>query len=374
MTRAARAVIDLTALKHNLQRAQTVAPGTRQFAIIKADAYGHGMLPVAQALQGADGFGVASLDEALVLRTAGITQPILLLEGCFHTDELAWVREHDLQIAVHHEAQLRALEVAARHVAEEELVGKSSPVTVWLKVDTGMHRLGFAPAEATAVWQRLQDCPLVADPPCLMSHFACADDIHDPTTQHQLHCFETVLPGIEIPRSIANSAGILGWPGSHNDIVRPGILLYGASPFVDETGTAQCLRPVMTLKSELIAVTRCRQGDAVGYGGTWICPEDMPIGVVAIGYGDGYPHHAPTGTPVRVNGRRVPLVGRVSMDMICVDLRTLPDARPGDPVVLWGEGLPAEEVARAAGTIAYELFCSVTARVSRDYVSPSATY
>lgn len=361
MTQAVRAVIDLTALKHNLQRAREAAPVARQFAIIKADAYGHGMLPVAQALEGADGFGVARLDEALALRAAGITRPILLLEGCFHADELAPVREHGLQIVVHHEAQLRALEAAARQG------GELSPVTVWLKVDTGMHRLGFAPAEALSVWQRLQDCPLVAARLCLMSHLACADNVHDPVTQRQLRCFAAILPGVEAPRSIANSAGILGWPGSHHDSVRPGILLYGASPFLGETGAGQDLRPVMSLKSELIAVTPCRQGDAVGYGGAWVCPEDMPVGVVAMGYGDGYPRHAPTGTPVQINGRRVPLVGRVSMDMICVDLRTLPDARPGDPVVLWGEGLPAEDVAHAAGTIAYDLFCGVTARVPRDY-------
>jgi len=361
MSRAARVVINFEALRHNLQRARAANPEAKQFPVIKADAYGHGLLPVAQALTGADGFAVASLEEALVLREAGINQPILLLEGFFHTDELSEIRQYQLDIVVHHAAQLQGLEDLAK---QQDI---SRPVNVWLKVDTGMHRLGFAPDEVADVWQRLIACSAVARSPRLMTHLACADDFHSPATRQQIDCFNRVLPNVQTGRSIANSAGILGWMPSHADIDRPGIMLYGISPFLNETGADRRLRPVMTLRSELIAINSCQTGDAIGYGGTWICPGDMSVGVVAMGYGDGYPRHAPAGTPVLVNGVEVPLIGRVSMDMISVDLRELSDVQVGDEVVLWGEGLPAEIVAHAAGTIAYELFCNVTARVPHDY-------
>ncbi|NOX77079.1 MAG: alanine racemase [Gammaproteobacteria bacterium] len=363
MTRAARAVIDLAALRHNLQRAQTAAPHSRQFAIIKANGYGHGLVPVAQALAPLlaqdSGFGVASLEEALLLRNANITQPILLLEGFFQADELAAIRQHRLDIVVHHQD----------HVAQLEQLGASAePITTWLKVDTGMRRLGFLPSEAPAIWQRLQNCAATS-PRCLMTHLACADDLHAASAQQQIETFQALMPKQEMDRSIANSAGILGWLGSHADVVRPGILLFGASPFVDESGEARRLRPVMSLQSEIIAIKPCRQGDTVGYGGDWTCPTDLPLGIVAIGYGDGYPRHAPSGTPVLVNGKRVPLVGRVSMDMLCVDLREQPHTKVGDPVLLWGPDLSAEDVARSAGTIAYELFCGITERVPRHYVN-----
>lgn len=361
MSRAARAVIDLSALRHNLQRVREAAPGRQVFAIIKANGYGHGMVPVAAALSEADGFGVASLEEAMTLRGAGITHPILLLEGFFGGDELAMIRRHQLQIAVHHPAQLDALEA----LEATELL----PLTVWLKVDTGMHRLGFDPEQAPAAWQRLRTFPAVAQPPGLMTHLACADDLADPATPQQLERFAQLLPGEAAQRSIANSSAILCWPAAHGDMVRPGIMLYGASPMLGEPGAKYDLRPVMSLETALIAVKHCRRGDAVGYGGAWVCPEDMPIGVAAIGYGDGYPRHAPSGTPVLVNGGRVPLIGRVSMDMICLDLRSQPEARPGDRVELWGENLPAEEIAEAAGTITYELFCQVTSRVRREYLN-----
>jgi alanine racemase len=368
MTRAARAVIDLDALRHNLQRARTADPGARQFAVIKANGYGHGMVPVAQALSDADGFAVASLEEAITLRDAGISQPILLLEGFFRADELPAIQHHALDIVVHHAAQLEALEGMT-------LAHGASALSVWLKVDTGMHRLGFAIEEVPVVWDRLMACAAVQQPPRLMTHLACADDFQHPTTLAQLARFNDLWTDLskrskspQIESSIANSAGILGWMGSHGDIDRPGIMLYGVSPFMGETGADRRLWPVMTLRSELIAVKHCRQGDAVGYGGTWLCPEDMRIGVVAMGYGDGYPRHAPAGTPVLVNGVEVPLIGRVSMDMICVDLRKQDTAKVGDAVVLWGEGLPVETVADAASTIAYELFCGVTSRVPREYI------
>lgn len=364
MSRAARAVIDLDALRHNLQRARAVNPEAKQFPVIKADAYGHGLLPVAQALiELVDGFAVASIEEALLLREAGIKQNILLLEGFFQTGELLQIQQYQLDIVVHHSAQLDALE----NLAKQQDIGKA--INVWLKVDTGMHRLGFSIDEVTEAWQRLCCCTVVNQPSRLMTHLACADDFHNASSQHQIEAFNNILPDIQTERSIANSAGILGWVGSHADIDRPGIMLYGVSPFLNETGAERRLRPVMTLSSKLISIKQCKAGDAVGYGGDWICPEVMTVGVVAMGYGDGYPRHAPTGTPVLVNGVEVPLIGRVSMDMICVDLREQGTAKIGDEVVLWGEGLPAENVASAAGTIAYELFCSVTARVAHEYIN-----
>ncbi len=363
MTRAAHAVINLSALQHNLQRAKTAAPRSQQFSIIKANGYGHGLVPVARALKESDGFGVASVEEALELKAAEIKQPILLLEGFFHADELEQIQQYDLQIVVHHEQQLVALEEASAKKSSSQ-----KPIVVWIKVDTGMHRLGFNPDVVPKIIQRLMACGVVNKSLRLMTHLANADDMRNKSTQQQIELFKTIAVDESIERSIANSAGILGWMGSYSDLARPGILLYGVSPFLKETGAIRGLSPVMTLRSELIAVKQCRKGDAVGYGGDWVCPQDMSIGVVGIGYGDGYPRHAKEGTPVLVNGKRAPLVGRVSMDMICVDLREQPEAKIGSDVILWGEGLPAEEVAESASTIAYDLFCGVTARVPRVYI------
>lgn len=366
MTRAARAVINLTALQHNLQRARAAAPRSLQFAIIKANGYGHGMVAVAKALSDADGFGVASVEEALELRSAGVDQPILLLEGFFHADELEQIRENRLQIVVHHETHLSVLEdYSSKHDCSGD------PIAAWLKVDTGMHRLGFDCDEIEKVYRRLSACECVEKPIRFMTHLANADDLNDRKSQQQIDLFKTLLSDQDIERSIANSAGILGWLGSYSDIARPGILLYGVSPFLNETASDRGLLPVMTLVSEVIAVKQCKKGDTVGYGGEWVCPEDMTVGVIGIGYGDGYPRHAKTGTPVLVNGERVPLIGRVSMDMICVDLRTQTSVKTGDRVILWGDGLPAEEIADSASTIAYDLFCGVTARVPREYVLES---
>ena len=363
MTRAARAVINLGALQHNLQRAKSAAPKSLQFAVIKANGYGHGMVQVAQALKESDGFGVASVEEAVELINAGIKQPLLLLEGFFHADELELILQHELQIVVHHEQQLNALEAFSTKNTSNQ-----KTITIWLKVDTGMHRLGFDPGDVEKVYERLMACDVVRKPLRLMTHLADADDMHNNTTQQQIELFNTVLTDEKVERSVANSAGILGWMGSYSDIARPGILLYGASPFLKESGETRGLHPVMTLCSELIAIKQCKKGDAVGYGGSWVCPEDMSVGVVGIGYGDGYPRHAKQGTSVLVDGNRVSLVGRVSMDMICVDLRECPDAQVGSDVILWGEGLPAEEIAESASTIAYDLFCGVTSRVPRDYI------
>jgi len=356
MTRLARAIIDISALRHNFRQVRKSAPGCRILAVVKADAYGHGAEGVARALDEADGFAVARMEEAGALRAIGIAKPVLLLSGAAGAEELALAAKLELDLVVHHESQIAALERA----------GLGKPLRVWLKVDTGMHRLGFAPDRVAGLWQRLRTCPSVATTVRLMSHLARADERGDAATREQIACFQSLAKASEAETSLANSAGVLGWPQSHGDWVRPGIMLYGISPFMGGRGESHGLRPVMTLTSRLIAVNMLKQGDAIGYGGTWICPEDMPVGVVAMGYGDGYPRHAPAGTPVLVNDTRVPLVGRVSMDLVTVDLRTRPAARPGDPVILWGRGLPAEEIAEHVGSIAYELVTRIAPRIARE--------
>lgn len=345
--------INLAALRHNLKRVRKAAPGCKVMAAVKANGYGHGLVRVAQALTESDGFGVACINEALQLRAAGINSPITLLEGFFHDDEIPLIEQHRLDLLLHHAEQIEALEQAVIR----------TPIRVWLKIDTGMHRLGVSPQSTASLWQRLEQHPKL-QPLGQMTHLARADEPDHPITATQLQCFREATANLHGERAIANSAGVLGWPETHGDWVRPGIMLYGVSPFVGGRAVEHDLKPVMTLSSELIAVNMLQKGDAVGYGGTWTCPEAMPVGVVAVGYGDGYPRHAINGTPVLVNGRRVPMIGRVSMDMICVDLRSQPEAHIGDPVVLWGEGLPVEEIAEAAGTIAYELLCGVTQRVA----------
>ncbi len=326
-------------------------------AAVKAEGYGHGLVRVAKTLD-ADAFAVACIEEALTLREAGIDRPILLLEGIFEAKELVPCARRGLEIAIHHLEQVRMLEQARLE----------QPLRVWLKIDTGMHRLGLKPERVSTVWQQLRDCPAVRPDIGLMSHLARADERDCDYTVRQHETFEVAAAGLPGERSLANSAGILGWPQTHFDWVRPGIMLYGASPFVDSFAPDEDLRPVMTLSTRLIAINRLRKGEPVGYGGTWACPEDMDVGVAAVGYGDGYPRHAPSGTPVLLNGREAALIGRVSMDMITLDLRQHPEARIGDPVVLWGEGLPVERIAQLAGTISYTLLCGVTARVKREVI------
>ncbi len=356
MTRPARACIDLHALRHNFQRVRQAAPGSRIMAIIKANAYGHGLLRVAQSLPGADAFGVASPEEGITLRESGFDRCIVLLEGLFTPDDIALVGGYRLDIVVHHVSQLDMLEQAALN----------RPVDVWLKLDTGMNRLGFDPDAAAHIVARLQSLEQVATVR-YMTHFACADEPDNDTTAVQSDRFNRALDTLEGERTLANSAAILAWPDTHADWVRPGIMLYGASPLAGQRAAALDLQPVMTLKSRLIAINACRQGDAVGYGGDWRCPEDMPVGVAAIGYGDGYPRHAGSGMPVLVNGRRAELIGRVSMDMICLDLRGHDSPAVGDEVVLWGDSLPIEEIAAGAGTISYELLCGISHRVRLEY-------
>ncbi len=355
MSRPLRAEIKISALQHNLQQARQAAPDSNVIAVIKANAYGHGMSLVAHALNNADAFAVASIEEAINLRESGIHQPIILLEGFFDADDLLLLQAYSLEPVIHSSQQIEMLEQASFTYAFD----------VWLKIDTGMHRLGFAPEQTKQVYARLKECDAV-ETIHVMTHFSSADDQESLSTPYQISLFKRTLEeaGITSTTSLANSAGILGFPDSHADWVRPGIMLYGACPFVDTDIESLSLQPAMNLVSELISVRDVMRGESVGYGGEWTCPETMSVGVVACGYGDGYPRHAPEGTPVLVNGQRVPLIGRVSMDMITVDLRGC-DATVGDTVQLWGDQLPADEIAHHAGTIAYELFCNIAPRVPR---------
>jgi len=354
----AEAVIDLTALQHNFKRLQGKCPTAKMAAVIKANAYGHGAVAFAQALPNAQAFAVSRLPEAVELREAGIPQPVLLLEGCFCNEELKTAADLGFHLMIHNETQLLAL--------EESVL--SQPVQVWIKVDTGMHRLGITPAILDSYYQRIKASGNAKSEIGFASHFHSADEYQPEATLAQIACFEKATQGYPGPRSLSNSAGILHWPNAHYDWLRPGIALYGIVPRVDACGSDEGLRPVMTLKSKLISVRAHKKGDAVGYSHNWVAQQDTYIGVVAMGYGDGYPRTAPNGTPVLVNGRKVPLVGNVSMDMITVDLG--PDARDsiGDEVIFWGEGLPAEEVARHVGTIAYELVIKLTGRVKKTYI------
>lgn len=366
MSRAARAIINLSALQHNLNQVRLIAPGKQITAIIKANGYGHGMMRVAKALQDADAFGVASLEEAQLLRIGGITKPILLLEGFFSRDELDEIDHLALDMVIHQPEQL---DILKRH----GFFKQAPKSTLWLKLDTGMHRLGFDEAtfkQALQFMQSHSDYPFK-----LMSHLANGDDVQDKTSQRQIQHFTQACGRVDAPRSMANSAGIVAWPESHMDVLRPGIMLYGANPLNSGQASDHGLEPVMTFRTRLIAVKQLKKGDPVGYGGIWRCPQDMCIGVAAIGYGDGYPRHAEPGTPVIVNNIATQLVGRVSMDMITVDLRPCEQsgnsAAVGDEVVLWGDGLPIEHVAAKSSTISYELLCGVTGRV--EFVETDAT-
>lgn len=343
--RPARALIDLVALRHNYRLARQVHGG-RALAVIKANAYGHGAVRCAQALADeADGFAVAFLEEALELRAAGLPQPILMLEGVFTAEELAEVARHRLWVVVHHEAQIEMLERTAL----------AAPIHVWLKVNSGMNRAGFLPSAVNAAWQRLMATGKVADI-TLMTHFARADEPQMITTHAQVTRFDAATAHLPGARSLANSAALFGWPQARRDWARPGILLYGADPM---PGEGHELQPVMTLESAVMAVREIAAGQALGYGGRFVAERKTRIGLVAMGYADGYPRAVPDGTPVAVDGQPARIVGRVSMDMLTVDLSELPDAGMGSSVELWGRQVPINRVAQAAGTIAYELLCNV---------------
>ncbi len=353
-----RAIINLSALQHNLQVLKKQAPNSKILAIIKANAYGHGMIKIAQNLTGIYGLGVARLNEALVLRDANIKTPIVLLEGFFAQENLPLLVKHDLQTVIHSEQQVIDL-------LEAKL---EKPLKIWLKLDVGMHRLGFHPHEFQKAYQRLERCKNVQKPINLICHFNCADELDNPITEKQTQLFKEQIQERSGLHSLASSAATLAWPTSHADIIRPGIALYGISPFADKEAQDFSLLPVMTLKSRLIAVRDHKKGDAVGYGAQWTSTQDTKLGVVAIGYGDGYPRMAPEGTPILINGRILPLVGRVSMDMLTVDLGINCTDKVGDDVTLWGDGLSATLVAKYIGTISYELVTKLTSRVELQYI------
>ncbi len=354
MPRPTQAFIDLSALAHNLTMVRQYAPGSHIMAVIKADAYGHGLLHTASALKTVDGFALLELDAAICLRNAGYRQPILLLEGFFSTEELALFEQYQLSAVIHHSEQVAML-----------LNSKHHELDLFLKINTGMNRLGLTPRQFSKTINKLKENQCVNNI-TLMTHFACADDPSqkDSVTQ-QLQCFKTATERYNHPCSLANSAAIIRYPATHTDWIRPGIMLYGASPFADQAASDLNLQPVMTLSSKIIAIHDLEIGDRVGYHGLFQADRPMRIGIVACGYADGYPRHAPTDTPVLVNNQRSRLLGRVSMDMLAVDLTEITDAKLNSPVILWGKEISVDEVAHRAGTTSYELLCALAPRVER---------
>jgi alanine racemase len=365
MPRPISATIDLAAVAANYALAKARTPRARAFATIKADGYGHGLERVARALAGADGFAVCEVEAAIALRERSGERPVLLLEGFFDERDLLDCARVRVTAVIHDAAQIGMLE---RSRLER-------PLDVFVKMNSGMNRLGFAPAHYVGAVERLRGCAGVGTI-TLMTHFACADEAEGIAAQLEVfdaHAAALDRGGARLPRSLANSAAILRYPQSHADWVRPGVMLYGVSPFAEASARALGLVPAMHLRSALIGVQRLAAGARVGYAGTFTAPRPMRIGIVACGYADGYPRHAPTGTPVLVDGVRTRTLGRVSMDMLAVDLEPVPQAGVGSPVTLWGDGLPAEEVAAAAGTIAYELLCALAPRVPvRELPAPAS--
>lgn len=354
MIRTTYAIINLNAVAHNAEQVRKAAPNSKLMAVIKANAYGHGLLRMAKSLDGlVDGFAVARVQEGISLRNAGLWQRVIVLEGFTHRDEVFDLIEYDLEASFHSHHQLEILQHAHR----------PTPLKIWLKIDTGMNRLGFKADEIPVLYKKLFADEMIKKPFHFMTHFANADDLSDVKTAEQIALFKKLTRIYEGEKSMANSAGILAWQDSQTDWVRAGIMLYGISPFPDSTGKDLNLIPIMSLHSRLISVREVGADETVGYGGTWTSERATKLGVVAVGYGDGYPRYAKNGTPVLVNGERVPLVGRVSMDMITVDLGIDSTAKAGDPVTLWGEDLPVEEIAKCANTIPYTLTCGVTPRV-----------
>ena len=350
--RAAKVSIDLAALQHNFKQVQKYSSNSNIMPVIKANAYGHGMLQVADALGEANGFAVAQLGEAIELREHGITKPITVFQGFADSAQLKLMIQYKLRPAV---SQLWQIDLLESLISES--LSSDAVLEVWLKVNTGMGRLGVQPDEAVSCWQRLQEISAIQQLG-LMMHFANADQPEKVSNKQQLNCFNQLSEKIVTQTSVSNSAAIVSRLCEQQDWVRPGIMLYGSSPAHNVTAESLGLQAVMSLHAELIAINHLPKGHHVGYGDSWTCPEDMPIGIVNIGYGDGYPRHAPTGTSVMVNNQLTQLIGRVSMDSIAVDLRGI-NARCGDEVELWGKNISVDEVALKAGTISYELLCNI---------------
>jgi alanine racemase len=348
--RPIQATVSAAALRHNYATARRAARGAKVYAVVKANAYGHGLERVTRALGDAEGFAIVELEGAVAMRARGVKQPILLLEGFFEASELPLIAKHGLATVVHSEEQLRMVEMSK----------PTKPLDVFFKINTGMNRLGFALPAARRALERLQ-ASRAAKSITLMTHFATADG--PPGIEEAMRRFNEATKGIDLPKSLANSAGIFAHPASHADIARLGICLYGATPFADRSAESLGLKPAMTLTSQIIAIQDLTPGETVGYGATFRAEKPMRAGVIACGYADGYPRHAPSGTPVVVGGVRTKTVGRVSMDMLVADLTPVPNAKIGTPATLWGEGLSIDEVAVAAGTVGYELMCAVAPRV-----------
>jgi alanine racemase len=364
MSRPTKISIDLSAIRANCQLVQTLAGASKIVAVIKADAYGHGAVEVAKAIQQqVHMLTVTCLDEALELRAAGLSKPILLLEGCFTEQEITLAAANHCELVLHSDVQIQQL-------LDSRL---KTPINVWLKIDTGMHRLGIMPEDASGNYARLQGSQNVNNI-VLMTHFSSADNLQAAYTPEQLRCFELCLQelslhqGQNIEVSMANSAALLAWPQSHADWVRPGIMLYGVSPFSTAHAPANRLIPAMTFTSQVIALRQIVSGESVGYGNTWTATRPSKIATIAVGYGDGYPRNAKSGTPVYINGQIVPLVGRVSMDLISVDVTDLKDIKLEDTVELWGKNLPVNLIAKHADTIGYELVTRMPSRVQRHYL------
>lgn len=362
------AVIRASALQQNLATVRRCAPGCAVMAVIKANAYGHGLVAVARILNGVDALAVARMREAIELREGGVDSIVVCLSGFTDVDELKLAREYRVQLVIHARHQIDLLEQAAPGVA----------LPAWLKIDSGMGRLGISSDEGRAAFQRLSACPAVSPGIGLMTHLACADDLGSDATGKQIDILGRAAGDWEGDVSVANSAGIMGWPDSirpsaslsytGRSWVRPGLMLYGVSPFADRSASELGLRPAMSLQAPVISVRRLKAGQTVGYGATWRADRDSLIAVLAAGYGDGMPWRAAAGSAVVINGSSAPIVGRVSMDLLTADVTDLEDVRPGDTAVLWGDDIPVEAVAECAGTIPYELLTSVTSRVKRDYV------
>ena len=359
MSRSLKALINTAAITYNLQRVREIAPSSRIIAMIKANGYGHGLITVAKALNQADAFGVAVIEEAIQLRQAGIKNRIVLMEGFFSASELPTIAQLQLEPVLHHDFQLDIL----KHYTDKQ-------INCWLKIDTGMHRLGFIPSSILEVINKIRNLKflkLVG----IMTHFACAEDIDNDVTNQQIACFKQVINYLpeQFATSLANSAAILSWPTAHGDWVRPGIMLYGISPFTNLSAQHFALAPAMTLCTELIAIKQVAKGQAIGYGGRYICSEDMLVGVIAIGYGDGYPRSAPDGTPVLVKGHKTNIIGQVAMDMVTIDLRPIVQPRVGDPVILWGDNLAIETIAKYNNTVPHALLANLGRRITWQTVT-----
>lgn len=370
MSRTAVAILSTENLLHNLKVIKGQAPQSKVIAMVKANAYGHGLRSVSTRLEKhVDMLGVASIDEALALRKVGIQIPIILAEGVFEPNELLVASTEGFHVVFHEEVQLQWLANLSCPL----------PIQAWLKIDSGMGRLGFGMDTAFKYFDQLSKSPQIARPIRIMSHFACADDPNNPLNQQQIGTFKQFIQKIssQTPSeySLCNSAGVFQYPDCHYHFIRPGIALYGASPVSGKSASELSLKPVMTLQTSLISIKTMKKGSPVGYGARFICPQDLPVGIIAFGYGDGYPRTTRDGAPILVNNTKCKLVGRVSMDMTAVDLSACPTAKVGDPVILWGSGLPIEDVAEFTDNVSYDLLTGVQNRVKFHWTrySPNPT-